>query len=165
MFFQILQAQPQSKPADSGFEFRENYAWRIKQAVLFGQYIPKDLPDAFIQLGKLTDTVSRLKFRNLSEADAERKLFFSLNRWITTNWGFYEGSRFSFYLKETGITFPEDQALAVVVAWHRHLNGKDVNFKEIRDRLVDKRKKEFEERQRRLGKIQTQDLSEPAIKN
>ena len=45
-----------------------------------------------------------------------------------------------------GISFPEDQATAIIIAWHRTLNKKDINFKQIRDSIVEKRKKERDER-------------------
>jgi hypothetical protein len=143
-----LNAQAELQPADNLKQYQENYKWRIEQSSLSGQYIPKDLPDAISELNKLTDESSRAKFKNLSEIEAEHKLYFSLGRWVATNWSFYEGSRLSHYFKEVGITFPEDQAISVIIAWHRTLNKKEINFKEIRDRLVEKRKKEHQERLR-----------------
>jgi hypothetical protein len=142
----LVFAQQELQPADNLKQYQENYKWRIEQSSLAGQYIPKDLPDAINELNKLTDETSREKFKTLTESEAEHKLYFSLGRWVATNWSFYEGSRLSHYLKEVGITFPEDQAISVIIAWHRTLNKKDINFKEIRDRLVEKRKKEHEER-------------------
>ena len=138
-------AQEVTSPPQTRDEYEKNYQWRIQQTTLAGEYIPKDLFDAVKQLNKLTDSTSRLKFKMLSENEAEHKLFFSLNRWIVLNWGLYEGSRLGAYLKEYKISFPEDQATAVIIAWHRTLNGKDINFKEISDRMVAKRKKEREE--------------------
>lgn len=140
------QAQDVVTPPLSKAEYERNYLWRIEQSHIAGQYIPKDLPDAIEELNKLTDPVSREKFKILNETDAERKLYFSLVRWVCTNWGFYEGSRMSHYLKEVGISYPEDQAISIILAWHRTLNKKDINFKQIRDRLVEKRQKEREER-------------------
>jgi hypothetical protein len=144
--FTTLFAQQDWNPPMTKTESMNTYNWRIQQTELAGQYIPKDLFDAIEQLNKLTEESSRLKFKNLTEYDAEHKLYFSLVRWVATNWGFYEGSRLSHYLKEVGITFPEDQAVAVLLAWHRSLNKKDINFREIRDLMVEKRKKEHEER-------------------
>jgi hypothetical protein len=141
-----VSAQPELQPADSKNQYQENYKWRIEQSSLAGQYIPKDLPDAINELNKLTDESSREKFKKLTESEAEHKLYFSLGRWVATNWSFYEGSRLSHYFREVGITFPEDQAISLIIAWHRTLNKKEINFKEIRDRLVEKRKKEHEER-------------------
>ncbi len=132
-------------PTATKSEFLKKYEERISQTHLDGQYIPKDLPDALNELNKLTDEASRQKFASVPEEEAARKLYFSLGRWISTNWSFYEGSRLSHYLKEVGISFPDDQAYSLIVAWHRSLTKKPINFKEIRDRIVEKRKKEREE--------------------
>ena len=139
-------AQQDQPPAETSKQYLENYKQRIQQTQLAGQYIPKDLPDAINELNKLTDEASRAKFKSMTEQDAGHKLYFSLGRWIATNWGFYEGSRMSHYLKEVGISFPEDQAISIILAWHRTLNKKEINFKEIRDTFVEKRKKEHEAR-------------------
>lgn len=143
-FYAFSQTDPQLPL--SKIEIEKNYKERIEQSHIAGQYIPKDLPDAIAELNKLTDQSSRDKFKQLNEFNAEHKMYFSLVRWVCTNWGLYEGSRISHYLKETGISFPEDQAISIIIAWHRTLNKKDINFREIRDRLVDKRKKEREEK-------------------
>ena len=37
-----------------------------------------------------------------------------------------------------------------MLCWHRKLNGKDIAFKEIKDRFVAKRKKAEEERLKKL---------------
>jgi hypothetical protein len=148
-------------PSSSRKDFEEKYAWRITQTNLAGQYIPKDLPDAINELNKLTDEASRAKFRAMSESDAEHKLYFSLGRWVATNWSLYEGSRMSHYLKEVGISFPEDQAGAVILAWHRSLNKKDLNFREIRDKIVAKRKKEREDRLKNAT-ILKEEIKKPA---
>jgi hypothetical protein len=147
---------PMSKKA-----IEEQYTWRIQQTNLAGQYIPKDLPDAINELNKLTEESSRAKFKAMSESDAEHKLYFSLGRWVATNWSFYEGSRMSHYLREVGITFPEDQAGAIILAWHRSLNKKDINFREIRDKIVAKRKKEREDRLKNAT-ILKEEIKKPA---
>ncbi len=157
-FAQNAAAPPQTKD-----EFEKNYQWRIQQSSLSGVYIPKDLFDAIKQLNRLTDSTSRLKFKLLTETEAEHKLFFSLNRWIVLNWGLYEGSRLGAYLKEYKVSFPEDQATAIIICWHRTLNGKEINFKEISTRMFEKRKKEREEELKKATIIEEKIL--PAKKN
>jgi hypothetical protein len=159
----VVNGQPELQPADNLKQYQENYKWRIEQSTLAGQYIPKDLPDAISELNKLTEESSRAKFKTLTESEAEHKLYFSLGRWVATNWSFYEGSRLSHYFKEVGITFPEDQAIALIIAWHRTLNKKDINFKEIRDRLVEKRKKEHEERLRSKQTVIKEEIKKAPI--
>ena len=62
-------AQEGATPASSVTEIQQNYDMRIQQSKLAGQYIPKDLFDAFAELNRLTDAESRNKFMSLSEND------------------------------------------------------------------------------------------------
>ena len=95
----------QSPPATED-EFEKQYQKRITKDHLNGVYIPKDLADCFIQLNQLIDKESKVKFKNMDEKDAASKLHFSLGRWMIYNWGFYEGSRLSFYLKNLVLAIP-----------------------------------------------------------
>ncbi len=158
-------SQEEATPASSVEDIKEKYEWRIQQTKLAGQYIPKDIFDAFTELNKLTDADSRQKFAAISENDAARKLYFSLGRWITTNWGLYEGSRLGHYLREAGISYPEDQALAIVVCWHRSLNKKDINFKQVKEILAAKRQREREERLKKMPVIKEEVIKPAPNKN
>jgi hypothetical protein len=137
-------------PPSTKAEYEQVYAQRILQSKLNGQYIPKDIFDAFNELNRLTDTASRAKFKSMTEYEVEHKIFFSLGRWICSNWSLYDGSRYGHYLREAGLSFPEDQAIATMLCWHRKLHGKDIAFKEIKERFVAKRKKAEEERLKKL---------------
>jgi len=134
------------KPANNKTEYQQSYQWRIKQTSLGGQYIPIDLNDAFNELDKLTEAESRTKFSGLSESDAEHKLFFSLGRWMSVNWSFYEGSRYSAYLREAGLSYPDDMTSFMLIAYHRYLNKRPVDAKRLIEGYKAKRKKEQEER-------------------
>ena len=162
-----LAQDEEPSPASSVSDIQRNYQWRIQQTKLSGQYIPKDIFDAFAELNRLTDLESRSKFQSLSENDAARKLYFSLGRWITTNWGLYEGSRLGQYLREAGVSHPEDQAIAIIVCWHRSLNKQDINFKQVQEVLAAKRKKEREDRLKKMKVIKEEVVkpSPPAVKN
>ncbi len=150
-------------PPATRAEYEQVYAQRVMQSKLEGQYIPKDIFDAFNELTRLTDTASRAKFKEMTEYEVEHKVFFSLGRWIATKWSLYDGSRYSQYLRESGISFPEDQAVATMICWHRKLNGKDIGFKEIKERLSAKRKKAEEERQKKM-KVIKETVVKPAPK-
>jgi hypothetical protein len=141
-------------PPATKSEYEKNYQERVNQSKLMGQYIPKDIFDAFKELNRLTDSVSRDKFKAATEFDVEHKLYFSLGRWVASNWGLYEGSRYGQYFREAGLSYPEDQAITTLICWHRFLNKKDIGFKEVRDRLVAKRKKEREERLKKMEVIE-----------
>jgi hypothetical protein len=159
----FAQIETTAPPATKS-EFEQVYAQRIIQSKLDGQYIPKDIFDAFNELNRLTDTSSRAKFRSMTEYEVEHKVFFSLGRWIATKWSLYDGSRYSHYLREAGVSYPEDQAIATMICWHRKLNGKDIGFKEIKERLVSKRKKAEEERQKKM-KVIKETVVKPAPKH
>lgn len=116
----------QPPAADDPYEL--NYQKRIKKQRLNGVYIPKDLYDAFSQLDRLMDLKTRAEFQLLPEARAGRKFY--LIMWIVNNWGFYEGSRLSHYIRQLGITHPEHMAHFLVITYHRKLNKKELDLKE-----------------------------------
>ena len=130
LFFTLLlggmvEAQPKSdKPEDV-------YHWRIKQEKLYGVYIPKDLAECFEQLNEKTTKTSKAKFKEADELTVMLKLHYSLGRWIWHNWGLFEGSRLSVYMNKVGVHHPEDMADFIIVAYHRYLNKKPIEPKEL----------------------------------
>ena len=136
-------------PPTNEEEYLKNYDRRIKKEYIFGVYIPLDLADAFTQLNRLTDKSSKAKFKVMEEELAAEKLHFSLGRWIIHNWGFYDGSRFSHYLKKLGISHPDDMARFVIVSYHRNLNRKSLNVKEQVEYYKNGRLKQAQERQKK----------------
>lgn len=122
-------------------EFNKQYEKNIKKERLFGVYIPRDMEDAFVELERLSDKVSIDKFRSADEDDVATKLHFGLGNWMIVNWRFYEGSRFSHYLKLMGVSHPDDMAQFTIVSWHRKLNGKPLEMEERAQRYRDLRKK------------------------
>ena len=140
-------AQPTTKqyePAGTEEDFKASYEERIKKERLMGRYIPKDMNDAFAVISTMIEDKDKDKFKNLSEQDALHKLYFSFHRWIIVNWGFEGGSRFSHYLKNMGLSHPDDMATFVVITYHRKLNCKDLSVKELAMKLKEERKKLFE---------------------
>lgn len=108
--------------------FNERYEHNIQLERIRGVYIPVDMKDAFVELERLSEPQAVLKFKQASEDMVSRKLHFGLGRWMVTNWNFYNGSRFSHYLKEMGVSHPDDMAQFTIVSWHRHLNGKELGL-------------------------------------
>jgi hypothetical protein len=145
----VLSAQ---KPPETLEEYEKAYEYRIRQEYLYGVYIPKDLTDAFIQLNKLIDEPSKQKFKSIDEEEATRKLFFSLGRWISHNWGFYGGSRLSHFLKGLGLSHPDDMARFVIITYHRNLNRKALDVRPLVEKFKAERLKEQEER-RKEGEV------------
>ncbi|MEL6925841.1 MAG: DUF6794 domain-containing protein [Bacteroidota bacterium] len=126
--------------------FEKEYQRRIKKEYLYRVYIPKDLADAFIQLNRLTDKESLARFKNASEEVASRKLHFSLGRWMIHNWGFYGGSRLSHYLRNIGISHPDDMARFIIITYHRNLNKQKLEVKALIEKLRADRQTEVEKR-------------------
>lgn len=145
----LLAQVKQFEPADNEAEFKASYEERIKKERLMGRYIPKDLNDAFANIDKMIEEKDRSKFKQLNEQDALHKLYFSFHRWIIVNWGFDGGSRFSHYLKNLGLSHPEDMATFVVITYHRNLNKKDLGVKELVTKLKEDRKALFEKSRKR----------------
>lgn len=138
-----------AKPAETEAEFEKNYQWRIKQERLDGIYIPKDLVNAFEELNRLIEPSAKATFKSATEDEVVHKLFFSLGRWISQKWGFYEGSRLSHYLKSLGVSYPEDMSQVVIVSYHRYLNKKPLEIKVQIEAIKEKRQQENEERMKK----------------
>jgi hypothetical protein len=135
----------QYEPAGNEEQYKKQYEERIKKERLNNIYIPKNLEDACAQLSKLSSTESKIKFKLIPEDSAAHYLLPTLGRWMITNWSFYEGSRMSHYLRSAGITYPEDMAELLIIAWNRQLNGKPIEIKELANRFKEKRKKMWEQ--------------------
>jgi hypothetical protein len=110
-------------------EYEANYAKRIQLEEINGVYIPKDLDDAFAELNRLSDQAGIEKFKNAPESSVAQS-HFGLQKWVELNWGLEEGSRISHYLKQKGISKPEDMSNVIVITYHRFLNGKPLMLEE-----------------------------------
>ncbi len=111
-------------------EFDSLYAIRIELEEIDGVYIPENLDDAFAELSRLSSSADLEKFKSAPEDVVRDKLHFGLGRWMIHNWGFYDGSRMSHYLKELGLEHPDDMAKFMVVSYHRHLNDIPLGIEE-----------------------------------
>ncbi len=137
------------KPSETEEEYDRKYQERVKQTYIYGVYIPADLTDAFEQLNKLADGGSKKSFKNVPEEIAVKKLHFSLGRWMIYNWGFYEGSRLSEHIKKMGVHHPDDMARFIIISYHRYLNKKDLELKELAESFKKKAEEEKEARKNR----------------
>jgi hypothetical protein len=141
-----LFAQQYNPPNDEA-EFERQYQERIKKDRLNGVYIPRNLDDVLVQLNKLTSEEARQKFRAIPEDAVCKVMHNRLGQWMIANWSFYEGSRLSNYLRSAGVTYPDDMADFLILAYHRHLNGHPVSIKELAVYFREKRQQEWEQRQ------------------
>lgn len=119
----------------------ENYNWRIMQRNLHGIYIPYDIYDAFEELKTNSSESSLERFKNAPEEEIGRRLFFGIGGWMRNNWQFFEGSRFSHYLRGLGLTHPDDMTVFMIESFHRHLNGLDLEKEERIKFLQEERKR------------------------
>lgn len=131
--------------ANTREEYDSLYRENIKLSNIRGVYIPKSMEDAFSRLNKLSPEEAIAKFKNAEEVEVCRKLHFGLGRWMIVNWNFYDGSRFAHYLKGKGLLHPDDMAQFVLRTYHRHLNDKPLNEKEIIDFFAKQRKQKADE--------------------
>lgn len=155
----VLPAQEPDRPADSFEEYQARYAERIRLTHIAGIYIPASVEEAMVELERLTNEVNLDAFRQAPEDDVVRKLFFSLGRWMTHNWGFYEGSRLSHALREQGISDPDDMARVLMRCYHRHLNQRPLELEEQAAAIRERIKKEQEERRQNARIIRKEPAS------
>jgi|GEM_PF-488044 len=131
-------------------EYQAEYAKRITMEMINGVYIPTDLEDAFSELSRLSDPKGVAEFQTAPEDSIRRRLHFGLGKWILINWSLEEGSRISHYLKQKGITAPDDMVEFIIVMWHRQLNGVPLKQEEeianIQKRQAEEQKKRDEKK-------------------
>jgi len=153
--FLTVLAQTQKEetgPPSSEAEFEQQYQERIRKEVLNGVYIPKNLEDAMVELDKRVSVEARLKFKALPEDSVCAIMHNRLGQWMILNWGFYGGSRLSNYLRSAGVSFPDDMADFLILAYHRRQNAKPFGIKVLATKFRDKRKKEYQEKMKK-GKV------------
>lgn len=133
-------AAQQYDPPSNDKAFEQQYQERIKKDRLNGIYIPKNLDDALAQLDKLTSAESKEKFKSIPEDSVIAVMHNRLGQWMIVNWSFYEGSRLSHYLRSAGVTYPDDMADFLILAFHHYLHGKPVAIKDLAIYFREKRK-------------------------
>ena len=130
-------------------EYEKQYQENIKKEFIHDVYIPADFNDAFEELKRLASEEALTKFKLAPEEVISRKLHFGIGRWISVNWNYEGGSRFSDVMKKMRVSFPDDMVEMTIVSFHRHLNGKPLMLKEQAETFYEKRKKENQERKER----------------
>lgn len=124
--------------SEDSLRYFKEYEKNIQKSHLNGVYIPKNMAEAFSELDRLISNADKASYMMLEDKEAARLLFFSLGRWITIKWQFYEGSRFSHYLKTAGLKHPDDMAFFVMILYHRHLSKNPLDVKNLIDQLNNK---------------------------
>jgi hypothetical protein len=150
IFAQTQQEEP--GPPSTEAEFEQQYQERIRKETLNGVYIPKNLEEAMVELDKRVSSEARTKFKALPEDSVCMIMHHRLGQWMILNWGFYGGSRLSNYLRSAGVTFPDDMADFLILAYHRRQNAQPIGIKELATDFRERRKKEYQEKMKK-GKV------------
>jgi hypothetical protein len=127
-------------------EIEKEYQSNIRKSRIDGIYIPQDIGDAIDEILRLSPSESIEKFKNGEENLVVRKLHFGLGKWLALKWNFEHGSRYSHYLKEMGISYPDDMISFTLRSLHRHLNGTPMELRERAAIIKAQRQKEHLER-------------------
>lgn len=128
------------------------YLSNISKSRINGVYIPKDMDDAFVQLDKLSTDEARAKYKATSEEIVAKKLHFGLGRWMSYNWNFDEGSRFSHLLRKMGIANTDDMIDFMLISYHRHLNAVDQGYGD-RIKIYQEKAKKAREEELKKGEV------------
>ncbi|MFZ1703001.1 MAG: DUF6794 domain-containing protein [Saprospiraceae bacterium] len=112
------------------------YQINIKKTRLYGVYIPKDIPDAILELEKLSTPEAKGQLKKIDEKTAAKKLRFGIGRWMEYNWNLQEGSRFAHYLREQGIWNIDDMVDCMIILFHRHVLKKPLNENELMAEII-----------------------------
>lgn len=132
------------------------YNENIKKSKLYGVYIPRDLDDAMAKLMELTTPEGREPFKTVDEETLAKKLYFGLGRWMEYNWNFEEGSRFSHYLRQKGLTYTEDMTKSMLILFHRHVLGKPLDADQLFKKVIEERQKKIEAEKQKQTIIHTE---------
>ncbi len=126
-------------PADT-VDYEKQYQERIGKSHINGFYIPTDINDAMLTMDEVMDESVRKKFGYLPEDEVAKKTFFSVGTWMGLNWGLYEGSRLSVWFHQVGAKHPDDMIWVLLRSYHRHLNGRELNYQVLIEEYNEARK-------------------------
>ncbi len=126
--------------------YNEKYERNIKKSRINGVYIPKDLNEAHQEILALAPKESTDKFKSAEKEFVVNRLHYGLGRWMILNWNFYEGSRYSHYLIQLGLSHPDDMARFTLLTFHDYLNNIDSDIDHTVKTLVEERKQLLEKR-------------------
>jgi hypothetical protein len=112
----------QAKKEKEIFAEREVYKKRIVADSINGLYIPKNLEECFIELGKTLKTKDVESIKNLEDRSKTISYHDNLGRWLRNNWGLWGGSRLQQYLLAKGIKHPDSMSATILEFYYDWLN-------------------------------------------
>lgn len=91
-------------------------------------YIPKDLEDCFVELGRMLHP----KFVEKLKADDKEAInqHFGLGLWMRNNWGLWGNSRLNDYFHDIGLFHPDDMSGTILKSYQRHLKQEPIRLEE-----------------------------------
>ncbi len=120
-------------------KFNESYERNIKKSRINGVYIPANLEEAHEELKALSQASSLEKFKSAEKFFVVDRLHYGLGRWMILNWNFYDGSRYSHFLKSLGVHHPDDMARFTLLTLHDVLNNIEPDIEVTVEKLVSER--------------------------
>ena len=95
-----------------------------------GVYIPKNIEEAFIELGKIVGNEGANEIRTSPDENMS-EYHLGLGVWLRNKWGLWEGSSMTNYFKELGICHPDDMTGIILTTFWRKVNNQAINLQEL----------------------------------
>jgi len=116
------------KKIDQKWKFEDDNRSTIDS--IRGVYIPKDIPDCFIQIDSFWSDSTKVEVKAWTEQDFAARTHHGFGRWIRNNWQLWSGSRLSTYFSEKGVHHPDSISWIILVSYHRYLNNIELKLEE-----------------------------------
>ena len=91
---------------------------------------PRTVEEALAQLDVIFGDTTRYTFRRLPEGVATVPYHFSFGMQIRNVWGLWKGRALARELQAIGFRHPDDMSAALLLAYHRRLNGRPLGLEE-----------------------------------
>ncbi len=101
------------------------YISKTEKDSLYGYYIPRDLPDCFIQLDKILSEKDKTEIKHLKDREETIQYHDSHGRWLRNNWGLWGGSRLQKYFFNKKVSHPDDISMLILKFYYDWLNHKN----------------------------------------
>lgn len=125
-------------------KIEQKYEENILLEEINGQYIPRDITEALAILDEQANEAAKEALKSAQEDMAVERLMRGLGQWMVLHWHFVDGSRLSHFIRQKGVSFPDDMAELLIRCYLRQLKGHDLEMDRLISHFVKKRKKEME---------------------
>ncbi len=104
-------------------EERRAYEEKIVADSINGVYIPRNIMECFLELDKLLEQDGIETVKSMENRDEVIVLHMGLGMWVRNNWGLWGGSRLQAYLRDRGLSHPDDMSHMIFQFYYDWLNG------------------------------------------